>query len=109
MCMEDIRIAKKSVLMNHRALLSTTTQMLVPYDENRTSLLISGNSTVEVRLSWGEGGDGVNGVVLQIGGPGLLLNIYNHGAILRGPIWAVSVTNPATVCWVESTFNGVPP
>lgn len=96
MCMEDVRLGRQSHAQEIKCIVTTTSALILPYDPHRIALVISCPTGSNVHLSFGPVAVSGGGMVLgQLGTP-IVLNIQQHGDIVRRAIYAVSDNTTAT-------------
>lgn len=88
MCIEDVRLGRETGPTETTVAVATTKVLLVPYVRERFSLVISAPTTNELWLSLAATAAAGVGLRLYPGSLPLVLNVKDHGAFVRGPIYA---------------------
>lgn len=88
MCMEDIRIGRKSQVRCKNQSATVAGVLAAGYDSNRVSITFSANSTGnQVFIQYGEDASAPLIFNLQAGSNTLHLNIHDHGNLVFGPFF----------------------
>lgn len=82
-------------------------QIVIPYLENRVSLLIGCHPTVSPALSRSADPTSTSGVILPAAGSPLPITIGNQGSMVKGPIFAKSGVVPYTLTYWEASNNEI--
>lgn len=90
MCLEDIQIGRRSVVIQRSVVVGGTSSLLVPGNPRRLSLIISCPIANRVTLSSGEAAVDQVGMVLPALGAPLQLELITHGQLLTKPIFAIA-------------------
>lgn len=101
MCMEDIRLGRKTVFKFHTESLGVTPVQLVPYNAKRIAIGFS-TATAAGIMYVGQSDTALTEVGLMINGAGgaTVLDIQKHGSICFGPFY-LSSTAVLTAFWFE--------
>lgn len=103
MCMEDVRIGRKSTAGETIKSVSQTSSMLVGQSPKRIALLISAPNTGYITISFNGPVVSGSGIIINALGPPLSLNIHDHGAIIKKEIYVIhSATTTNVGVWETS-------
>lgn len=102
----DLQRQRKSKRSFDLASVGATSVQVVPYDEDRTSLIIGNPVAARVTLSFGNPAVVDSGINIYAGGPALRLSLLEHGAIVRGPIFGVAQAGTELIAWWAASNGG---
>ena len=105
MCIEDIKIGRRSTIIERRVALSTTSAQLVGPNPRRTGLVIGSDNTARITLSLIDPAVAGSGMLQAAGGAPIKLDIAHQGQLLTKPIFAVLNAGTATVAVWETIFD----
>lgn len=101
MCIEDIRLGRKTRSHTVSKVIGTTSTEVVARAADRSSLVLSSHPTARITYSTETVAvDGVGVVIPPATGP-VLLDIQHHGDLVIGPLSAISSAATTTVSFVE--------
>jgi hypothetical protein len=103
--MEDIRLGRRSPGRQVIVSVATSDGAFVPYAPDRTSLIVQAPLTNRITLSFADPAVADQGIVLYPQGTPLVLDVQHHGALVHGPIRAISDTAAQTVAWWETSLE----
>ena len=96
---------KQSASAQRKVSIATTSTLLVEADPRRKALLVCRPPTNEITLSLKEAAVANQGVILDTTDPPLLLTAALHGAMVRGPIYAISDTAAQVITFWETSSD----
>lgn len=105
MCMEDIRIGRKTECKERTVSLTTSQAEFVPHNPLRVHLVIAEPVTNVVILHYGNPGSAAQGMRLS---PGLMphhFDIQEEGALVAGPIFANSLVAGQDLTFWETLLD----
>lgn len=89
MCSQDLSDARKAKSISSGSkTITTTVELLVPYNEKRTSLIIGVATGTSMLLTLGNPQTPANELLIASQSGTFQLNIRDHGAMVYGPIFA---------------------
>lgn len=77
-------------------------QVVIPYVEDRVSLVIGADPTTSITLSPNPDVSSGYGVKIPAAGPPLRLHLGADGSIVKGPYYVVGTTFPSSLTWWEA-------
>jgi hypothetical protein len=98
---EDWPVQEKGSTHQSAAPVDVVDGPFVPQSDTRVALVIQAPQTNRVTLSWGGAAVLDQGITLYPGGAALVLNLWAHGAMVRGPIRAVGAVALQSLTYVE--------
>lgn len=104
MCLEDIRIQRKSTSSERTVLVPNASITLVSPSADRTFLMISTPNTNDIFITTNPPASSTNGMRLQVGQSPLILTLLQHGDIVTKGWYAISPTADETVTVFETSF-----
>lgn len=105
MCMEDVRIGRKTLSRSATVPVGTGVGVLVPANKDRYTLIISAPETNPLWLTWEPAAAAGTGIRIAAGSPPVMLSIQEHGALVRGPIYASIPLGAETITFAESILE----
>lgn len=105
MCLEDIRIQRKTTSSEKTVVVTDTASLLVGPSEDRTCLIISTGDANDIFISTNGTPSATNGFRLQAGQSPLVLTLLQHGDIVTKGFMAVSPTDDEVICVWETSFE----
>lgn len=103
MCMEDVRIGRKSTAGESIKSVSQTSSMLLPQSPKRTAIIISAPTTGYITLSFNGPVVSGSGIIINALDTPLSLDIHHHGAMVKKEIYAIhSATTTNIGVWETS-------
>lgn len=104
MCMEDIRLGRRSPGSYGDSVIQTTVTLYVPPDRHRTALILWGPATGSVELSTNPTFAAGQGFHLGSGEGGVVLNVQHHGDIVRRAWYATHSVGGVNLHWEASSL-----
>lgn len=86
--------------------LSTSSQLIVPFSETRQSLVIPGLLGVNLTVAFRADAVAGAGWLLQSTTPPVNLTAADHGDLVRGPWFALVSAGTPTLVWFETHLSG---
>lgn len=105
MCMEDIRVMRKTVPRGFSATLSATPSLVVGYNKNRVALILGNDSANHIHYQFGNNLGAGLGIIVTTGAGPLVLDIQRHGNLVHGPWFADSSAGTPTVGYAETILE----
>lgn len=105
MCLEDIRIMRKSTSGEHTKTITTTSSLFISPDKDRISLVIGAPETNEVVLSMNSPAAVGSGIRLQAGGNPLILTLMANGDMVTKGFYAIAVANTEAITYFSTSFK----
>jgi len=105
MCMEDVKIGRKTGSTQRTVTLNTTSQDVVDADAKRFSLILNAPTSGRVTYSLRPTATDLNGIVLYATMQPLVLNLKDHGAIVTSRLTAITNTGSQVTTIVETRFD----
>lgn len=103
MCMEDVRIGRKSLAGESIKSVSQTSSILLPQSPKRTAIVISAPVTGYITLSFNGPVVSGSGIIINALGSPFCLDIQKHGAMVKKEIHAIhSATTTNVGVWETS-------
>lgn len=101
MCMEDVRIGRKtgSPYSQHVRVTDTTAVLLVPRNPKRYSLILSagsGNYFVSPNRNMAD----TEGIRFTNSTTPVVLNVKDHGHLVTGDLYAIATSGPIQAHWL---------
>lgn len=103
MCMEDVRIGRKTNGRINSVAIGTAATLVVPGSETRVGLLLGGNSTDTVTYSTEPSVAIDGGLVIGVGQPPIKLYIDRDGDLVR-KAWYGIMSTGAHIVGIGQTF-----
>ena len=90
MCMEDVRIGRRSISQNYSFTTGVTAHQVLPGSDNRVSVILG--SPLAGTITYFDEANPVSGLGFNIGAgqPPMVLNIQDHGDVVRHQWWAIA-------------------
>lgn len=99
-CPASTKLMRTSQSGQWATLVAVTSTLLVPYDKDRVTLVISPPLAQALRLSLRTDAATALGILLTSAMPPLVLTLGDHGALVMGPIYALKTAGgEAITCW----------
>lgn len=104
MCMEDVRIGRRSVTTMENVVVTTTAKIAIPPDPHRLSLVIGPTVSGNCTLSLNPGVPNSYGFPLGTSTAPLVLSLQQHGDIVTRGWHAVSSMGGAVFSYAASSL-----
>lgn len=82
------------------ALAATTSTLVVPYNKDRLSLILSSASSTAITYGWGGNLGQLQGILFPNASNPMVFSLLQHGAIVIGPVFAIA-SLAVTIGYVE--------
>lgn len=105
MCLEDIRLQRKSISGQTIRSVGTSATMLIGPSELRTALIISCPASGILTISLTPDVTNNNGIILNALGTPFKLDLMNDGAIVKSGIWAIHSATTVTIGIWETSLE----
>lgn len=102
MCMEDVRLGRKSRPSVSSVAMTNTQKLLVSHSDQRITLIISAPLTNRLTIHTRQGAVSLDGIVLYPGGAPLKLNITNDGSLCCANWYGILDAGTDTIGVAES-------
>lgn len=97
MCRETIRYMGETVDDTRKVIVGTTSIQIVLRAVSRIALIITCPIANRITLCWGKDAVDQEGTILFAAGSPLILDLQHHGAMVRGPIFAIADAGTNTI------------
>lgn len=105
MCMEDVRLNRKTSSANSDAATTVASALAIPQNEKRTALVISNTGANPVYLSLVSPAADSKGIKLPANGDPLVLDLFHHGRMVTSSWYAISPAGASNVGFTESVLQ----
>lgn len=92
-------VGAESFVTDGQVTVTQTPQVLVPYDEQRISLVISPPSANTLVLRFTADATLTGGMRITTSAGPLILTLALHGALVKGPIFAIVTLGSIDIAW----------
>lgn len=90
MCMEDIRIGRETIAQELNLTVGVTAVNIIPASADRVGLIISSGAVNSIVLGFEQSLTTAFGIRLGALALPLMLNLRDHGEVVRKSIWAIA-------------------
>lgn len=102
MCMEDVRIGRKTMSRQHDFTATTTSQPLISGSDDRYAMILTAPLVGHVTYSLENPAVLGNGINLGVGDGAITISIQEHGDIVRRPWFIISDQAAAPIAVLSS-------
>lgn len=105
MCMEDIRIGRRTKTVCHRTTIDVNPVIMVDGNPNRVILILSASDSDQYSISPNPNEPDFEGLVIPAAGDPVRLTLANAGDFITKPLYAKTGSGPQQIGWIEGTLD----
>lgn len=107
MCMEDIRVMRRSVATVGKVTVAGTAVVLVSANPKRVALVVSAPDVDGITISPDRAVQFTEGITLHPRGDPLVLDLQHHGALVTNGWWIICSGGPEVIGYAETLLSEV--